>query len=118
MEVDFPSPVSIASTMTGQLAPREEAVSDLLSGRSFLVDTGAEESVFLASLIDRKKTRGPNLVAANGSAIATYGKRSTLLKLSPATHPGLKRKSPWKKNIFQARSRPWLYDPQPLPPWP
>ncbi|RUS74455.1 hypothetical protein EGW08_017793 [Elysia chlorotica] len=49
------------------------SVTDIISGRSFLVDTGAEESVFPASYGDRKKSSGPNLVAANGSAISTYG---------------------------------------------
>ena len=56
-------------------------VADVLSGRSFLVDTGAEESVFPASIAERKKVRGPSLVAANGSAIPTYGKRNITLQL-------------------------------------
>lgn len=56
-------------------------VSDLSSGRTFLIDTGAEESVFPANRQDRQRQRGPNLVAANGSNIATYGKRSLTLKL-------------------------------------
>ncbi|KAK3733458.1 hypothetical protein RRG08_019726 [Elysia crispata] len=61
------------------------SVTDIISGRSFLVDTGAEESVFPATNSDRKKSRGPNLIAANGSAIATYGKRPISLKLSKTT---------------------------------
>ncbi|GFO08997.1 retrovirus-related pol polyprotein [Plakobranchus ocellatus] len=61
------------------------SVTDIISGRSFLVDTGAEESVFPATNTDKKKSRGPNLIAANGSAIATYGKRPISLKLSKTT---------------------------------
>lgn len=57
-------------------------MTDLLSGRSFLVDTGAEESVYPARLTDRKGTRGANLAAANGSAIHTYGKRTLPLKFN------------------------------------
>jgi cleavage and polyadenylation specificity factor subunit 1 len=57
-------------------------IHELLSGRAFLIDTGAEESVFPASIQHRKNTRGPNLVAANGTNIATYGKKQVLLKLS------------------------------------
>jgi len=57
------------------------SVSDLNTGRSFLVDTGAEESVYPASIQDRRKRRGPNLVAANGTSIATYGKKAFRLKL-------------------------------------
>ena len=60
-------------------------MTDILSGRSFLVDPGAEESVFPASNIDRKMSRGPNLMASNGSTIATYGKRPISLKLNKTT---------------------------------
>ena len=61
------------------------SVTDIISGRSFLVDTGAEESVFPATNSDRKKSRGPNLIAANGSATATYGKGPISLKLGKTT---------------------------------
>ncbi|GFR90995.1 retrovirus-related Pol polyprotein [Elysia marginata] len=61
------------------------SVTDIISGRSFLVDTGAEESIFPATNTDKKKSRGPNLIAANGLAIATYGKRLISLKLSKNT---------------------------------
>ena len=61
------------------------SVTDKISGRSFSVDTGAEEYVFPASKIDRKMTRGPNLMTANGSTIATYGKRPISLKLNKTT---------------------------------
>ena len=50
-------------------------VSDILSGRSFLIDTGAEESVYPASRQDKQKTRGTSLIAANGTNISTYVKK-------------------------------------------
>ena len=61
-------------------------VADVLSGRSFLVDTEAEESVFPASIAERKKVRGPSLVAASGSAIPTYGKRRIFQKQQSSHH--------------------------------
>ena len=52
-------------------------VWDKVSGERFLVDTGAEVSVFPASgLITRTKQPGTSLVAANGSTIKTYGTRT------------------------------------------
>ena len=61
------------------------SVTNIISGRSFLVDTGAEESVLPATNTKKKKSRGPNLIAANGSAKATYGKQLISLKLSQST---------------------------------
>ena len=51
-------------------------VTDSISKRCFLVDTGAQVSVTPASKLDKKtKSRGPPLQAANGSTITTYGTR-------------------------------------------
>ena len=47
----------------------------------FLVDTGAEVSVLPPSPADRKHPDGFNLLAVNGSGIATFGKRSLTLNL-------------------------------------
>ena len=57
-------------------------VWDRHSGRSFLVDCGADESVFPASAPD-KRHRAPSapLVAANGTLIRTWGKRKSSLLL-------------------------------------
>ena len=56
-------------------------VCDKISGERFLVDTGAEVSVFPATgLITRTKHPGASLVAANGSAIKTYGMCSIPLR--------------------------------------
>ena len=47
---------------------------DRRTGRSYLVDTGADVSVFPASLIDKKtRQKTDPLVAANGSIINTFG---------------------------------------------
>ena len=58
------------------------AVSDRRSGRSYLVDTGANVSVFPASFSDRKsRPNSASLVAANGSTIRTWGQHSVPLHL-------------------------------------
>ena len=47
---------------------------DEISGRQFLVDTGAEISVLPATRLDKRTgPSGPVLLAANGSSIKTYG---------------------------------------------
>ena len=55
-------------------------VWDRNSGRRYLVDTGAQVSVLPASVQDKRSGRhGPNLVAANGSVICTFGTRTVFL---------------------------------------
>ena len=55
----------------------------LKSGRSFLVDTGAEVSVFPVTRMDRKSCfQGTKLTAANGSNICIYGQRTISLIFS------------------------------------
>ena len=63
------------------------SVVDKKSGHSYLVDTGAEVSVYPASLQDRQ-TQHPSttLSAANGTSIRTWGKRSISLALGPKRH--------------------------------
>jgi len=57
-------------------------VQDRNSGRRFLIDTGAEISVLPASSHDlRYANRGEPLVAANGTAIKSYGQRTLPLQL-------------------------------------
>ena len=58
------------------------SVVDKKSGDSYLVDTGAEVSVYPASLQDRQT----QLSAANGTSIRTWGKRSISLALGPKRH--------------------------------
>ena len=55
-------------------------VWDKLSGRRFLIDTGAQVSVLLVSCSGtRPCTVGPALAAANGSTIRTFGTRTVQL---------------------------------------
>ena len=62
------------------------SIYDRHSGQSFLIDTGADVSVFPASAQDRR-TSSPSisLSAANGTSIKTWGTRNITLKIAP-TH--------------------------------
>ena len=72
---------------------------DKSSGYRLLVDTGAEVSVLPPSRSDRKHAgEGCNLLAVNGSAIATYGERSLTLDL------GLRRTFRWVFIIANVQS--------------
>ena len=56
------------------------SVWDRRTGRSYLVDTGADVSVYPANAQDKATRAMTNsLIAANGSAIPTWGQRSLLL---------------------------------------
>ena len=58
---------------------------DKISGRQFLVDTGAEISVIPATASDKCNThdkQGPLLSAANGTTIKTYGSRIVPLQFA------------------------------------
>ena len=58
-------------------------VWDRRSGRSFLVDCGADESVLPASAADKRhRATSTPLVAANGTLIKTWGKRESSILLS------------------------------------
>ena len=84
----MPSPLSFPSF--GKRASRPSITSlsaglthsplyvwDRNSGRRYLVDTGAQVSVLPASAQDKRSgSSGPNLVAANGSTIRTFGTRT------------------------------------------
>ena len=56
---------------------------DYASNRSFLVDTGADESVFPAVAQDKTLPRTQSLVAANGTEIPTFCQRELSLSLAP-----------------------------------
>ena len=62
------------------------SIYDRHSVQSFLIDTGADVSVFPASAQDRR-TSSPSisLSAANGTSIKTWGTRNITLKIAP-TH--------------------------------
>lgn len=60
------------------------SVHDQRTGQSYLIDTGADVSVYPASTQDRK-TNSPtlSLSAANGTSIKTWGKRSITIEITP-----------------------------------
>ena len=61
-------------------------IRDRKSQNYFLVDTGAEVSVYPASVVERRQTSsGTKLVAANGSTIKTYGTKTITLDLVAGT---------------------------------
>ena len=64
----------------GTSLPRNKFyLHDRNSGRQYLVDTGATDSVFPATEEDRKRHQGQSMGAANSSPIKTYGVRDIML---------------------------------------
>ncbi|GFO31281.1 transposon ty3-g Gag-Pol polyprotein [Plakobranchus ocellatus] len=62
--------------------PNTLSVVDRISGLSYLVDTGAEVSVYPASIQDRRAQQPTTtLTAANGTSIHTWGRRSVSLAI-------------------------------------
>ncbi|GFO09195.1 retrovirus-related pol polyprotein [Plakobranchus ocellatus] len=73
---------TITTSATSESKITQLFVTDEKSKRRFLVDTGAQVSVTPASWADKVSgATGPNLQAANGSSIATYGSRVVHLHL-------------------------------------
>ena len=68
---------------------RQFYITDRRTGLRFLIDTGAEVSVFPASTNDKRRLKSPPLEAANKTIISTYGQRSITLDL------GLRRIYHW-----------------------
>lgn len=86
---DLPPRVSAASnprTRTGRgadtvIARNTVSIKDKLGGRVYLADSGADTSVFPATQADRAGShQSPQLRAANGTRIGTYGRRNIPLK--------------------------------------
>ena len=89
----------MATGVTGLLPSRLFYIMDKSSSYRFLIDTGAEISVIPPSHSDRKyRQEGCNLLAVNGSTIATYGKRSLTLDM------GLRRTFRWVFIIANVQS--------------
>ena len=63
--------------------PAQLLVNDNHSGRTFLIDTGAQVSLLPATAHARRhpSPTAPKLVAANGSSIASYGTQQTHVQL-------------------------------------
>jgi hypothetical protein len=70
--------------MTGGSSSRLLYVTDKHSKTWFLINTGAEVSVFPATKHDKRyRRKGVSLTAANNSTIHTYGKRELCLDIGP-----------------------------------
>ena len=71
-----------SNDIVSSVSPSGFYVKDELTGNEFLVDTGAFCSIFPATSLDKTHIDPniPNLVAANGSKIASYGFRLIPLK--------------------------------------
>ena len=67
--------------VSGQSQSHLLYVWDRNSGHKLLVDTGAQVSVFPASAHERRSQKTEPLIAANGSTIDTFGKRTIPLDL-------------------------------------
>ena len=59
------------------------SIQERLSGRNFLIDSGADEYVFPATASDRTLPQSLALRAANGSSIASFGKKKICLSFAP-----------------------------------
>ncbi|KAK3762357.1 hypothetical protein RRG08_047193 [Elysia crispata] len=78
-------PLGVAATGSSQASTL--SVEDRKTGVTYLVDTGAEVSVYLASAQNRKKIHPTTSIsAANGTTIQTWGKRSISLAIDHKRH--------------------------------
>ena len=59
------------------------SIEDRISGKSFLIDSGADECVYPASNADRSLHQTACLRAANGSKILSFGKQKLQLSFAP-----------------------------------
>ena len=62
------------------------SIYEIVSRRYFLIDSGADESVYPATQADRILPRSSDLIAANGTAIRTYGRRRLPISFSDGHH--------------------------------
>jgi len=84
----FQRPAIVASSTVGAVGD-SLFVTDEISGRRFLIDTGAARSVFPTSSTDLDNLvidRSIKLIAANGSTISTYGTRQISLRFGGSTY--------------------------------
>ena len=75
--------------MSGKPESRLFYVTDRISGTKFLIDTGAEVSVFPPTKSDKRNSSPYTLQAVNKSKIATYGEKSMTIDV------GLRRAFKW-----------------------
>ena len=72
---------NLVAQVSGQSQRHLLYVWDRNSGHKLFVDTGAQVSVFPASAHERRSQKTEPLIAANGSTIDTFGKRTIPLDL-------------------------------------
>ena len=58
------------------------SIKDRNSGQAFLIDSGADECVYPATPADLSLPQTSQLVAANGSIIRTFGKRTLAISFA------------------------------------
>ena len=73
----------LVSSVAGGSSKGTMFILELKSKRKFLVDSGADECVFPASDSNFTRPRTTSFIAANGSAIKTFGKRTLQLSFAP-----------------------------------
>ena len=82
----YQSGPTVASTTAGPLDP-QLFITDVNTGRQFLVDTGPHVSVIPPTWFDRHHGQcDPPLQAANGTSIITYGSRYVSLCFNETTY--------------------------------
>ena len=74
-------PLGVAAA--GSNLPMTMTIWDYTSQRHFLADSGADESLVPATAKDQSLPRSQSLMAANGTEIATFGRRELLLSFAP-----------------------------------
>ena len=86
---------AINSLSTGQSTPLLH-IKDDASRIVFLVDTGAEVSVVLATKLELQRPPNLSLIAANGTPIKSYGTRQLQLKIQQV-------KFSWRFQVVEAQ---------------
>ena len=80
-------PGPTANVSTAGPHQQQLLVTDSISGRCFLVDTGAQVSVVPATLCDKHSgSSDEHLQTANGTSISTYGAQHVSLRLGTSTY--------------------------------
>ena len=107
---DKSQPLGVAAAGT-TLHSNTLSVFDRTSGQAYLVDTGAEVSVYPAPTQDRStQPLSTTLPAANGTSIRTWGKRNILLSLGPKRNYNFPLPKPssciWKKWVLSGARNP------------
>ena len=73
-----PTVSSVSNSSSGLMS-----ITDRLSRRTYLVDSGADECIYPASAADQFQAQTTDLIAANGSSIKTFGKWSLKISFAP-----------------------------------